>query len=239
MKEIAYSIADEVFTAFPDYVRGVVVARDVRNGPSPDELVSLLREAEASLRENLGTCNPAEHPRIASWREAFRKTGVKPAEFRSSIEAMARRVAKGQELPSINALVDIGNVLSLRHLVPTGGHSLDDVTEDIALRTAAGDEVFVPFGETEEEHPFPGEFIFAEGKKVLTRRWSWRQANHTLTLPETRAIEFNVDGLPPVERSEVEAVCGELEVLVRRFCGGEFRREILCASQPRMSLAQF
>jgi len=42
-----------------------------------------------------------------------------------------------------------------------------------------------------------------------------------------------------VERSEVEAVCGELEVLVRRFCGGEFRREILCASQPRMSLAQF
>ncbi len=33
---------------------------------------------------------------------------------------MARRVAKGQELPSINALVDIGNVLSLRHLVPLG-----------------------------------------------------------------------------------------------------------------------
>ncbi|HPF86019.1 MAG TPA: phenylalanine--tRNA ligase beta subunit-related protein [Aminivibrio sp.] len=237
MKEMYYTIADEVFTAFPDYVRGVVVARDVRNGPSPGELTALLREAEAALRETLGTGNPAEHPRIASWREAFRKTGVKPAEFRSSIEAMARRVAKGQELPSINALVDIGNVLSLRHLVPTGGHSLDDVTEDIALRAATGNEVFVPFGETEEEHPFPGEFIFAEGKKVLTRRWSWRQANHTLTLPETKSIEFNVDGLPPVERSEVEAVCGELEELVGRFCGGTFRREILCASQPRMSLS--
>ncbi|NCA83813.1 MAG: hypothetical protein EOM72_13935, partial [Opitutae bacterium] len=114
MKELFYSITDDVFTPFPDYVRGVVVARGVKNGPSPAELVALLREAEEQLRGKLGSGNIAEHPRIASWREAFRKTGVKPAEFRSSIEAMARRVAKGQELPSINALVDIGNVLSLR-----------------------------------------------------------------------------------------------------------------------------
>lgn len=236
MNEIFYSITNDVFTPFPDYVRGVVVARGVKNGPSPAELVALLREAEEQLRGKLGSGDIAAHPRIASWREAFRKTGVKPAEFRSSIEAMARRVAKGQELPSINALVDIGNVLSLRHLVPTGGHALDDVRSDIVLRAATGEETFVPFGGTETEHPLPGEIIFAEGNVVMTRRWSWRQGVHTLTLPESTSIEFNVDGLPPVTSEEVESVCGEVVELVSRFCGGTFETGLLTAASPRMRL---
>lgn len=236
MNEIFYSITNDVFTPFPDYVRGVVVARGVKNGPSPAELTALLREAEEQLRGKLGGGDIAVHPRIASWREAFRKTGVKPAEFRSSIEAMARRVAKGQELPSINALVDIGNVLSLRHLVPTGGHALDDVRGDIVLRAATGEETFVPFGETETEHPLPGEIVFAEGNVVLTRRWSWRQGVHTLTLPESTSIEFNVDGLPPVTSGEVESVCGEVVELVSRFCGGTFETGLLSAASPRMRL---
>lgn len=236
MKEIHLTIAEELFEAFPHYVRGVVAVKDVQNGPSPAALTALLREAEEQVRQTLGTANPAEHPRITSWREAYRKTGVKPAEFRSSIEAMARRAAKGHELPSINAVVDIGNVLSLRHLVPVGGHSLDDVTEDIYLRPAGGEEVFVPFGETKEEHPLPGEIIFAEGNTVLTRRWTWRQANHTLTLPESRNLEINVDGLPPVTPDEVDQICAEMEELLARFCGGTFRRQIISAQNPRMKL---
>ncbi|NLB84441.1 MAG: hypothetical protein GX791_09415 [Synergistaceae bacterium] len=237
MKEISYTISDEVFSSFPDYVRGVVVVRDVRNGPSPDELVALLRDAEASLRETLGDGNPAQYPRIASWREAFRQTGVKPAEFRSSIEAMARRVVKGQQIPSINALVDIGNVISLRHILPAGGHSLDDVKDDLALRPATGEETFIPFGGGgEAEHPLPGEIIFAEGNVVLTRRWSWQQGEHTLTLPETKSIEFNVDGLPPVDATLVEEICMEVKELVERFCGGTTRHELLTVENPRMKL---
>jgi hypothetical protein len=37
----------------------------------------------------------------------------------------------------------------------------------------------------------------------MTRRWSWRQGVHTLTLPESTSIEFNVDGLPPETSFEV------------------------------------
>ncbi len=65
---------------------------------------------------------------------------------------------------------------------------------------------------------------------------SWREANHTLTLPETTAIEFNVDGLPPVAPAEVEQACAELQELVRRFCGGQLRRELLTQIHPRIPL---
>ena len=236
MNKLNYSIADEVFNQFPDYVRGVVLAYDVKNSESPSELIAMLRASEASVRARLNLEKLIEHPRVASWREAYRKLGIKPSEFRSSIEALLRRVLRNQEVPTINALVDIGNIISLRYLVPTGGHALDVITQDIALRPAVGDEEFVPFGSDQVEHPVPGEIIFAEGNTVLTRRWSWRQGNHTLTLPGTTAIEFNIDGLPPVPKSEVEEIGRAIMELVQKFCGGQMRYEALTRQNPKISL---
>jgi DNA/RNA-binding domain of Phe-tRNA-synthetase-like protein len=237
MNYYSYSISPEVFARFPGYVRGVVIAHGVTNGGSPPELVEMLREAEESVRARAILEQIAEEPRIKAWRDAYRAFGAKPAEFRSSVEAMARRALRGDELPAINALVDIGNVISLRHLIPAGGHAIDVLKGDIELRFAMGDEEFVPFGTNEVEHPLPGEVIFVEGSVVLTRRWTWRQANHTLTLPGTRAIEFNVDGLPPVTRDEISEACDEVAHLIDHFCGGAIRIDYLTAETPRISLA--
>ena len=237
MPAFTYRIADEIFHRFPGYVRGVVIAHDLVNGPSPPELLDLLREAEASVRARVKADAVAEEPRIKSWREAYRAFGAKPAEFRSSIEAMARRALKNDRLPSINALVDIGNLISLRHLLPAGAHAIDVLAGDIELRVATGAEQFVAFGSAETEHPLPGEIIFTEGDTVLTRRWTWRQAQHTLTLPGTRAVEFNIDGLPPVAAAEVEQAGAEIMELVLRFCGGRARFAMLAKEQPSISLA--
>ena len=209
----------------------MVLAFDVRNGPSPDRLIQRLREAEASVRHQTTIENIAEHPRIKPWREAYKAFGAKPSEYRSSVEGMARRVLRNDELPSINALVDIGNIVSLQHLVPVGGHSMDELTQDIALRFATGEEDFTPFGSIETEHPLRGEVIFVEGNTVLTRRWTWRQANHTLTLPETRSIEINIDRLLPVDLEEVHAIASQVMGLVSEFCGGRSRYEILSAEK--------
>jgi DNA/RNA-binding domain of Phe-tRNA-synthetase-like protein len=239
MEYFSYSIAPEIFEKFPGYIRGVVIAHQVANGPSSPELVQMMREAEASVRERVNIEQIAEEPHIKSWREAYRAFGAKPSEFRSSIEAMARRAARGDELPSISALVDLGNVMSLRHMLPAGAHAIDSLKGDIELRFATGEEDFVAFGSQELEHPLPGEVIFVENstKTVLTRRWTWRQGNHTLTLPETTAIEFNVDGLPPVTRAEVEAASAEVAELLQKICGGTSRIDYLTAETPRISLA--
>lgn len=233
-----YSVAEEVFALCPGYMRGVVLAYGVSNPPSPAELVSLLREAERSVRERLEEATVADYPRVSSWREAYRAFGAKPRKHRPSMEAMARRVLRGQDLPSINALADIGNVVSLRHIIPVGGHAVDVVQGDIELRPARGDEEFSPFGSEEAEHPEPGEIIMAEGNTVVTRRWTWRQANHTLLLPDTTALEVNVDGLPPVPREELEQACRETASLIERFCGGRTRIEILDSRNPWMSIEE-
>ena len=236
MADLFYSISDDIFALFPEYRRGVVLAYEVENEESPPDLIGMLRTAEESVRERLNLEDLTAHPRIASWREAFRKAGIKPSEFRASVEAMARRVLRHQELPSINALVDIGNILSLRHLLPVGSHAIDRITDNIALRPASGEEEFVPLGSEKVERPAPGEIIFAEGNHVLTRRWSWRQGHHTLTTVATTAVEFNVDGLPPVPRSEIEEICLKLMELVQKFCGGKMRYEIIERQNRRIAL---
>lgn len=236
MKDLSYSIAGEVFARFPGYRRGVVLAYDVKNGDSSPELLQLLRREESLAREKLNVETLTAEPRLASWREAFRQLGYKPGDNRPSIEALLRRVLRGQELPAINALVDIGNIVSLRHMLPVGGHAIDVLTQDIALRPASGDEEFMAFGTDEIEHPLAGEFIFVEGSKVLTRRWIWRQANHTLTLPDTTAVEFNLDGLPPLAAADLEAAAGDIMELVGRFCGGSARFAILDRNNPRLGL---
>jgi DNA/RNA-binding domain of Phe-tRNA-synthetase-like protein len=238
MKGLTYHIAGEVFTRFPEYRRGVVLAYGVTNGASADELVKMLRGEEAAARQRLNVETLTAEPRLASWREAFRQLGYKPGDFRPSIEALLRRVLRGQDLPAINALVDIGNIVSLRHLLPVGGHAIDVLTRDIALRPATGAEEFIPFGSQEIEHPVPGEFVFAEANQVLTRRWIWRQANHTLTLPETTAIEINIDGLPPATAADVEAAARDVMDLVERFTPGLMRFEILSREKPMLKLSE-
>jgi DNA/RNA-binding domain of Phe-tRNA-synthetase-like protein len=236
VSELSYSISQEIFDKYPAYCRGVVLAFDVHNGPSPERLIQMLREAEASVRQQTTIESIAEHPRIKPWREAYKAFGAKPSEYRSSVEAMARRALRNEQLPSINSLVDIGNIVSLQHLVPVGGHSMDELTQNIALRFATGQEDFIPFGSTEVEHPLPGEVIFSEGNTVLTRRWTWRQAIHTLTLPETHSIEINIDRLPPVELEEIHVIANQVISLVQEFCRGRMRYEILSASNPQMKL---
>jgi DNA/RNA-binding domain of Phe-tRNA-synthetase-like protein len=113
---------------------------------------------------------------------------------------------------------------------------MDELTQDIALRFATGMEDFIPFGSTEIEHPLPGEIIFVEGYIVLTRRWTWRQANHSLTLPETHSIEINIDRLPPVEMEEIHAIASQVMGLVSEFCGGRMCYEVLSSSNPQMKL---
>lgn len=229
----SYTISPDIFRLFPGYCRGVVLARGLRNDAPAPELTALLREAEAALRERV-TGNPAEHPRIAAWREAYRRFGAKPSEHRSAVEALARRVLKPDQLPAINALVDIGNLVSVRHLLPAGAHPADALQHGLELRLAREGDHFAPPGGEPAEQPPTGEVVFAEGGEVLTRRWTWRQAAGTQTLPGTQEVFFNIDGLPPAAPAEVRAAMEDVASLVQRFCGGETRCVLLDEQSPSL-----
>jgi DNA/RNA-binding domain of Phe-tRNA-synthetase-like protein len=149
---------------------------------------------------------------------------------------MVKRALKGGELPYINTVAALGNMTSLKHLVPIGGHDVGVCTEPLWLGFAVGTETFTAFGTTEVEHPEPGEVIYSSGNTVLCRRWTWRQAEVTKLTRATTHAAINVDGLPPVTRADVEMICEELATQVRMFCAAQVECKMLAQDSPTIEV---
>ena len=116
---------------FSSVAGGVVHAEGVSNGPSPPALVEAYRAEQEGALARIGDTPLSELPTLAAWRRAFRAFGVDPTTYRSAAEALLRRLTKQGSIPSINALVDIGNLVAIRYGLPvamfdqrtvTGGH---------------------------------------------------------------------------------------------------------------------
>lgn len=214
-------VTDEIFERFPGVRIGTVVATGVDNGGDRPELTAALRDAEAAARQALGDGPLVEHPRIAPWREAYRAFGAKPKKYPSSLEALARRVLKGEELPTVLPLVDLYNAVSLRHLLPVGGEDLERLVGPLVLRLAGEDEPPVSLlGRPQPQAPAPGEVIYADDAGAVCRRWNWREAARTRLRAETTDAILVVEALPPVTGDELQVALDELASRVTASCGG-------------------
>jgi DNA/RNA-binding domain of Phe-tRNA-synthetase-like protein len=229
MKDI---VSREVLDKFPQYIRGVVVARGVNNEGENPKLVELIQDAVADAVKDPSLQDIKNHPRIANWRKAYQDFGTNPNKFYCSIESLARRARRGDQLPYINTLVALFNYFSIKNMVTSGGDDLDRAQGQLCLTIARGNESFTPFNSPEvREHPDPGEVIYTDNAIVMCRRWNWRQGDQTKLFPSTKNVAINVDCLPPVFKDEARRITGELASLVQEFCGGEVKYYLLDASQ--------
>ena len=78
--------------------------------------------------------------------------------------------------------------------------------------------------------------IFADARKVLCRRWTWRQADADKMTLDTRDLEMNVDGLPPATVADIRLAMAECAELLCRICSAETRELLLSAETPTIEL---
>jgi DNA/RNA-binding domain of Phe-tRNA-synthetase-like protein len=230
---VKLAVTGDIFDLFPEAAIGILVARGLDNRSGDEDVRDLedrLRSAQGSLRARLGAGVLAEHPRIRCWREAYRAFGAKPKDNPSSIENLARRTSRGEALRHINKLVDLYNVVSLSHFVPTGGEDLDKVEGDIFLTRASGAEPEVTLlGESAARAPRPGEVIYKDSRSAICRRWNWKEAERTKLAEGTKNAVLVIEAIPPISREELLAACRDLASLVRERCGGVVSEAVLDA----------
>ena len=217
-------IANDIFKMFPGYVRHVLIASGADNSKIDAELEASLREEEARIRADVSFADIKSHPRIASWRDAFVKFGTNPNQCPPSIANLIKRVRGGRDIPYINSLVAIFNIISMKYVIPAGGDDLDLVTGDLSLGISDGSETYVPLGSPDVmEHPRRGEVILYDtgSKDVFCRSWCWKNGDRSRIEGTTRRVAINIDALPPVTEGEGLSAAEETAGLVRRFCGAE------------------
>ncbi|MGI6128777.1 MAG: B3/4 domain-containing protein [bacterium] len=231
-----FIVAPALFELFPEACFGVVVAENVDNQTLDEDIAGLLQAQAQTLNQELGGTNVREHPHIAVWREAFRKLDLNPNKFPSSIEALAKRIAKRAQLPSINKIVDLVNVLSLKYLLPMGAHDRQILPGDIELRLASAEDLFIPFGSSDSEPVDEGEIVYATGNQVRTRKWVWRQGEKAKVVPSTSQLFCPIDAFYGVTDQTAKAAQSELAAMLERHCGATTRQFWVDKDNPSVEL---
>jgi DNA/RNA-binding domain of Phe-tRNA-synthetase-like protein len=81
-------------------------------GAAAEELAVLRSDVARRARERLKLETLSEDPAVAGLRKLFRRAGCDPTRYRAGSEALLRRLLKGEELPAVHPLVDLGNCVA-------------------------------------------------------------------------------------------------------------------------------
>ncbi len=233
-----YEVENKIFEIFPTFTRGVLIATDVNNHRFEPDLHRLLSCAVADANRSLSV---SEQERLSIWDEVYRRFGSDPDKFTPSIRFLYEQIRRGKASRPISNIVDIFNIISLRWIVPCGGDDLGALGgDDLRLGFAVGDETFAPlFKPSKIEHPTVGEVIYysAPTKRIMCRRWTWRNADFSKIRPETNVVAINVDMMsPPFTQVDLHTALHDLADLVLQFCGGNISIHVLDQSSPKFSL---
>jgi len=229
-----FTISQEILEKFPELNIGIVIAKDIDNTGTNDEVLELLKKQQEHIKQNYEKATLSENPKVGAWRKAYSSFGAKPKKYKCSVENLYRMILDGVELKHFSKLVDIYNFISLKFLIPLGGDDIDKVDGNIVLKIAKGDEPFTELNSTEIKHPKEGEVIYIDDKEVLCRRWNWRECDKSKMTEDTKNATLVIEGLPPFTKEGIELIINELSELVKKYCGGECKTIILNKDNPEI-----
>jgi DNA/RNA-binding domain of Phe-tRNA-synthetase-like protein len=223
-----------ILERFPAIVGGVIHATGVSNGVPPQALADAFRFECSAARARIGDLPLSSIPALAAWRRAFRGFGVDPTQYRSAAEALLRRLTKQGGLPSISTLVDIANLVSIRHALPVAVFDQRGIVGGTTVRFARGDERWEDLGSSTTEHPEAGEVIFVDDTgTVSARRWCWRQSAPSAASDSTTEVLLTVEGHHEAAREDVVRGLEDLLALLHAYAGpAHVRHALLTQRDP-------
>lgn len=235
---------ETILTTFPTFrvaacvVDGLIL--DGREGATDHAAVErVLTEAEAMARTRLDSGDLPALPAIRDWRAAYRAFGIKQTRYRNSLERLLRRLRTGEALPRINPLVDLYNAISIRFLMPSGADDLDRIEPPLAFRQSTPGDSFLDMAADPptDDPPLPGEIVYADSRKILCRRWNWRQDARSLIGPHTRRAIVTIQTLDPKGRERLDEATEEFVTLAARLLGARTRSAVADIDRPSITVA--
>lgn len=222
-----FIIEDNFWDIFPKAKIGIITIYGIDNRiKETEKYKSLLSESQQKAMTYLTAMEFSSNSVIKVWREAFQKFKTKKG-VRASIEALLKRVHKGDNISCINPLVDIYNSISLKYAMPCGGEDIDSFVGDVRLTKAKGNESFITLGSNESEPPFEGEIVYKDDVGAVCRCWNWRESVRTMLTENTQNAFLCIELIDESRDKEFKAAIDELANLARKNLGGEFKISVL------------
>ncbi|MDB0441275.1 B3/B4 domain-containing protein [Clostridioides difficile] len=231
-----FIIEDEFWNLFPSSKIGVVICNDIDNSiRDKEQYKDMILQGEEEALKYLKDVEFSNNQVIKVWRDAFKKFKTKKG-ARSSIEALLKRVHNGNNIGTINPLVDIYNSISLKYALPCGGEDKDKFIGDIRLTRAIGNEKFTPLGTEENSYPYEGEIVYKDNEGAICRCWNWREAVRTMLTENTSNAFLCVELVDESRFEEFENALNDLAKTVQENLGGMCKISILDINNKEVSI---
>lgn len=138
---IAISISNFIYDVCPQFV-SVQLQCEVKNSEFNSFLWHDIEMFTNDFIKNNKVNDINKIPPILATRNTYKKLGKDPNRYRPSAEALRRRILKGNELYTINTLVDAINLISLKTGYSIGGFDANLIHGDLELGVGQKDEKF-------------------------------------------------------------------------------------------------
>lgn len=137
---------DPALKAVAPNLRVGVVRAEVQVRPHDPSLWTELESHAARVAETLTTESVRKQPEIQALWQAYKALGKDPTRYRSSAEALVRRIVQGKGLYQVNTVVDINNLISLETLCSVGSYDLGYVSPPVTFRIGGEGEPYEGIG---------------------------------------------------------------------------------------------
>lgn len=171
------------------------------------EVTEFLRKVEEEVRRKYVLEKVKDVPVIRAYRDFMWRIGIDPTKIRPSSEALLRRALRGS-IPTINSLVDLGNAVSLRYLVPIGIYDLDKAKDSMILRKAREGEIFLPIGKGEVR--LNGNEVVLADEEGPMHLFPYRDSRRTMVTLDTKRALVVGAGVNGVEEELVKKAVSEI-----------------------------
>ncbi|HOS69490.1 MAG TPA: B3/4 domain-containing protein [Bacillota bacterium] len=232
-----FIIEQSFWDIFPECEIGVLLINDIDNTEEgcekfrPD-IIEFLEQSNKEARKYLTEPVLSQNRVISVWRDAFSKFKTKKG-ARSSIEALLKRIEKGNEVGVINPLVDIYNGVSLRFALPCGMEDVDTFKGDLRLTVTNGGDPFLALGDEEIDYTLPGEICYLDDEGAVCRCWNWRDGQRTMLTEDTKNAIAVIESVDPLRRKDLEAALDTLSTWIEKARIGKVNAKVIMDENNR------
>lgn len=203
-------------------VKGVVI-EGLDNETIDEAYLSYRKEKIAELFNQYKEVRIKEDPIVEGFYQLHSKVNVRRRNNAPSVETLVRLLQKREDLPQINKVVDLYNIISTETKVSLGAHDIDKISGNVTLKIQDGSEKFIPLGKDEPQAIKAGEYSYIDEDHEIICHLEIRQVNKTLVDEKTKNIFIIVQGNEVTPQNLLEDTCHQLIETITKYCGGKGR----------------
>ncbi|MFC1616354.1 arginine--tRNA ligase [Patescibacteria group bacterium] len=230
------SIDSQIFENFPDFKVGVIVIKGFSNSKRRSDVESLLRGISAQRSREFIKKDIHHEEKIYVWEHAYQKFNIDPNKKKPSVAALLERVTEAEDIPHINALVDLYNYFSLKYLLPIGSEDLDWLCGDLKLTVTHGGEAFRPIGSIDVKTAKANEIAYMDDGGITCRYWNYRECERTKLTEKTVNAAILVEDLSKMHMDEFGMVMKDIQNSIIKYIGGQISPYVLNEENQEIEL---